>query len=245
MLPTSYDAIAAWYDTLVRSADFVGDRVTAALFTLLGDIGDQRVCDLACGQGRIARCLAQAGAQVVAIDLSPELIALAQQEELATSLGITYIVADAQTLNAVPDAQFDGVVCNLALMDIPNLPATCQAVWRVLRPGGWFVVSITHPCFEAPHARWQTTADGSTSRLIIDYLTEGFWRSCNPVGVRGKVGANHRTLATYINTFIASGLTIDRIVEPQPAEVEGQSAHGTRTIPTFMLLRCTKQLNPC
>src|SRR5262245_43069830 len=139
-MPTaSYNAIAGWYDTLVRLASLAGDVVLPHLFALLGDVDDQQICDLACGQGRLTRTLAQAGAQVVGVDISTELIAIAQRDEAADPSGITYLVDDAEMLALLADAQFDGVVCNLALMDIPHLTAAYQAVWRILRPSGWFV----------------------------------------------------------------------------------------------------------
>lgn len=62
MVPAAYDAIAEWYDSLVRSTSFAGDLVLSHLFTLLGDVDGQHICDLACGQGRLARVLAQRGA---------------------------------------------------------------------------------------------------------------------------------------------------------------------------------------
>ena len=59
-MPTAtYDAIADWYDALVRSDSFVGDVVLAPLFTLLGAVQNQYICDLACGQGRLARAFAR------------------------------------------------------------------------------------------------------------------------------------------------------------------------------------------
>lgn len=41
----------------------------------------------------------------------------------------------------------------MALMDIPDLPATLCTVARILRPGGWFVFAITHPCVQMPDSR--------------------------------------------------------------------------------------------
>jgi len=240
-MPTAaYDAIADWYDALVCSDSFVGDVVLSHLFTLMGDMQHQQICDLACGQGRLARLFAQHGAQVVGVDISTQLLAIAQRDEAAHPLGITYIVDNAETLALLGDAQFHGVVCHLALMDIPDLTAVCQTVWRILRPAGWFVFSITHPCFEAPHATWRTATDGTISREIVTYFTEGVWHSRNLQGVRGQVGATHRMLSTYLNTLSQTGFVIDQIREPQPADTETVPVPGYHIIPAFMLVRCTK-----
>ena len=39
-------------------------------------------------------------------------------------------------------------------MDIPDLDACLRTVERILRPQGWFVFAITHPCFQMPDSRW-------------------------------------------------------------------------------------------
>lgn len=241
MPAATYDAIATWYDTVVRSAPLAGDFVLSHLFSLLGDISDQRICDLACGQGRISRALRQTGAEVIGVDISTQLIAIAQRDEDAEPLGVTYLVDDATTLTKLPDAAFDGVVCNLALMDIPDLTATYQTVWRILRPTGWFVFSITHPCFQSPHALWHTASNGTISRELFSYFVEGFWRSDNPQGVRGQVGAHHRTLSTYLTTLVQSHFVLEHLSEPQPLSTEPAAVPGYRVIPAFMLVRCRKQ----
>src|SRR4029078_13600 len=95
----------------------------------------------------------------------------------------------------------DGVVCCMALMDIPDLDRTVQAVWRVLMPGAWFVFAVTHPCFQVPPSG--------------GYDKEQFWRSDNPNGVRGKVGASHRPLSAYLNSLGNAKLSLERCLEPQ------------------------------
>ena len=236
-----YDAIAEWYDATIRDAQFAGDLVLSHVFDLIGDIAGRSVCDLGCGQGRVTRELARRGASVVGIDLSSQLINIAQRDEDAQPLGITYIVDDAECLATIDDAMFDGVICNLALMDIPDLAATLETVQRVLRPSGWFVFSITHPCFEAPHAEWRTRDDGTISREISIYFEEGLWFSRNSRGVRGQVGAQHRMLATYLNTLAQSGFVLEQLVEPRATAATNASVPGYRVVPPFMLIRCIKR----
>jgi ubiquinone/menaquinone biosynthesis C-methylase UbiE len=139
----AYDPIAEWYDESVRAPGSLADRVARLLLEMTGDVGGRRLCDLACGQGLVARHLARRGAEVVGIDLSARLLEIAWRDEDAEPLGITYCRGDAQGLMGVAEAQFDGVACNLALIDIPDLAATFAAVRRVLRPSGWFIFSIT------------------------------------------------------------------------------------------------------
>ena len=237
LVPTArYDAIAAWYDTTVRSGLLFGDVVLVSLFDLIGDVAGCSLCDLACGQGRIARELARRGARVVGVDLSSELIAIAQRDERTEGLGITYLVDDAEHLVQLGEAQFDGIVCNLALMDIPDLAAAARAISRILHPGGWLVFSITHPCFEAPHAQWLHDADGTLSRAISQYFQEGEWFSTNKEGVRGQVGAQHRMVSTYLNTFVAAGFNLEHIAEPHVTGELAVRMPAYCTVPPFMLM---------
>jgi ubiquinone/menaquinone biosynthesis C-methylase UbiE len=240
MAKASYDDIAAWYDVLVRAGSLADQIVVPPLFELIGNVQGQRVCDLACGTGRITRALAGQGAQVTGVDLSAELLTIAQRDEAAEASGITYLLDNAETLASLPDETFDGVVCHLALMDIANLAGTCQAVWRVLRSPGWFVFSITHPCFEAPHSTWTRAIDGTISREVRHYFTEGFWRSENVEGVRGQVGAYHRILSTYLNTLIQAGFTIECIIEPRATGLAADRIPGYAVVPAFMLARSKK-----
>jgi 2-polyprenyl-3-methyl-5-hydroxy-6-metoxy-1,4-benzoquinol methylase len=248
----AYDEIAEWYDgvlgaglplggapllELAGACEGAEDRSGGAPAHSPAPVAGQRVCDLACGQGALARELTRRGARVVGIDLSGRLLAIARRYEEAEPLGIAYLRADAQSLAAVRDAVFDGVVCSLALMDIPDLDATMRTVARVLRPRGWFAFSITHPCFQGPALREVEVqrADGAVVREAGGYFNEGFWRSDYAQGVRGQVGAYHRTLSTYLNAVAAAGLLLERVVEP-PATDEGTELG----LPKILAARCRR-----
>jgi SAM-dependent methyltransferase len=63
-----YDAYARWYDQWIADPD--ADFVALSLLRVVGAHTDERILDLGCGQGRLARKLAEAGNEVVAVDLS-------------------------------------------------------------------------------------------------------------------------------------------------------------------------------
>jgi ubiquinone/menaquinone biosynthesis C-methylase UbiE len=213
----AYDAIADWYDESIRRGSLLHEIVLLSLRDLTGNVTRKRVCDLACGQGVVARELAARGAVVIGIDLSERLLEIARRREEEEPRGVVYRSDDARQLATVPDETFDGVVCCMALMDIPDLDATLRAVRRVLKPGGWFVFAVTHPCFQSPPAG--------------GYSGERFWRSDNPNGVRGKVGAIHRPLSAYLNALARAGLYPVRCEEPLEAG---------RDVPAILMLRCEK-----
>ena len=211
---STYDAIAEWYDDWVGSDLMMReDPCFQAVEALIGDVARQRVCDLACGQGRVARRLADLGAEMVGIDLSAKLLAIALSHEKAQPRGIAYLRADAQNLAGVADGAFDGVVCYMALMDIPDLVSTLQSVARVLRPGGWFVFATLHPCYHTARSG-ETLAPEGWLRAVGDYFKEGYWRSDTRPGPPGKVGAYHRTVSTYVDALHDAGLALERVREP-------------------------------
>ena len=183
-----YDPIAEEYIAFVqaglRDSRSVWAVAMKALLGMAGSTADLDVCDLACGEGYLARLLARQSRSVIGIDLSARLLQHARQQK--SSVNAQYIYEDAQHLNSLPDSYFDLVVCNLALMDIPDLSAVYQAVERVLRSQGRFVFSITHPCFQSPHASDNHDAAGQfQARVVPRYAEEGAWTSRNKEGIRG------------------------------------------------------------
>lgn len=242
MPQATYDNIAEWYDEQVRSGLLqpFHDLAIAALLELLGEVSGREVCDVACGQGIVARNLARRGARVTGVDISERLLEIARQEEAKTRLGVTYLHDDAHTLATLPDGGFDAVTCNLALMDIPDLDAVVGAVWRVLRPGGMFAFSITHPCIVPPGSYWTTAAEGGPGRHVRGYFTEGFAVPPHSPGVRGKVGTYHRTLSTYLNTLAAAGFTLERVAEPRATGVAAERQPGFAEVPMFLVARFVK-----
>jgi ubiquinone/menaquinone biosynthesis C-methylase UbiE len=65
MTVSAYDEIAEWYDDSVNARSLIHDLVLPALLDLIGNVEGLRVCDLACGQGVVARQLAKSGAAML------------------------------------------------------------------------------------------------------------------------------------------------------------------------------------
>ena len=243
MTNAAYDAIADWYDEYVRTEPLLYEVVMPAALQLIeetGSLAGAVICDMACGQGVLARELANRGAYVTGIDISERLLALARSQPVTTAHAISWRLDDAQVGRTLADASFDGVVCNMALMDIPDMAAALHTVARILRPSGWFVLSITHPSIQMPHSSWVTRPDGTVARESGDYFAEGFWRPESAPGVRGRVGAHHRTLSGYLNALCDAGLTLDRALEPVASAALIAKAPGYRALPPALLLRCRK-----
>lgn len=246
MTTSAYDEIAEWYEQWLGTHEMRDDPYFPAVEALMGAVAGQRICDLACGQGRVARYLADQGARVVGIDLSAKLLAIARRQEAAEPRGITYLQADARSLEGVADGSFDGVLCFMALMDIADLAPTLRSVARILRPGGWFVFAILHPCYHTARSGEIETQEGAL-RTVGRYFEEGYWRSDTRKGPPGKVGSYHRTLSTYVNALTDAGLMLERLIEPRPADVlpdapafSGSGRPVWAEVPAVLVARCRK-----
>ena len=214
-----YDEFAEWYEQWIGDAP----SLIAAQDGLLPPVAGARVLDLACGQGRMSRYLARRGADVLGVDVSAAMLSKARA---AGPAGITYLRADVTGAPTWWDGRpFDGCTCELALMDIDDLAGALATVAAVLRPGGWFVASIVHPCFPGNGRGQSSWPPGG------GYEREGWWTSPghNPEGVRIRVGATHRKLSTVVNALRDAGLEAERFAEP-PAPV-----------PTYLLWRCRRR----
>src|SRR5262245_54845745 len=93
-----YDHIGSKYDEYAQTATMKRAESYTVL-QMVGPLTGQRVLDLACGFGFYTRLLKQHGAaEVIGIDISPEMVRLGCEREQADPRGVTYQVGDAATL---------------------------------------------------------------------------------------------------------------------------------------------------
>ena len=232
MAQARYDAIADFYEAGFSQA---GDPDVLRLLDLLGPPAGLRVLDLACGHGRVTRELARRGGTVLGVDLSRTLLAKAQDAEHAEPLGVRYIDGDAADPRWLAGDRFDAVVCSFGLSDIDDLDGAISTVALALRPGGVFVFSILHPCFPGgPNVSSAWPTSGS-------YHDEGLWFADGAHStLRRQVGANHRTLSTYLNTLRHHGLRLDELQEPAPPGQWSDQRPDTHRFPASLLARVVK-----
>ena len=94
-----------------------------------------RVLDVAAGTGNASLPAAQAGADVTASDLTPELLAVGRRRADAAGLTLAWVEADAEHL-PFEDESFDVVISSIGAMFAPHHEQTANELARVCRPGG-------------------------------------------------------------------------------------------------------------
>jgi SAM-dependent methyltransferase len=135
-----YDAIAAAYKES-KQLPFRTAVEAHTLSRLHGNLEGRRVLDLACGEGFYTRKLRQHGAaEVVGVDISREMILLAEAEERRAPIGVRYLHGDAGALDLQESS--DLVVAAYLLnyaRTRGELLRFCQVAYRALKAGGRFV----------------------------------------------------------------------------------------------------------
>ena len=174
-----------------------------------GDVEGLRILDCGCGEGRFCRMLAQRGAaHVLGVDLCGPMVEAARAWQ---GRGEDYRLADVQTLEFLDSGSFDLCVSYLNQCDLPDFMANNREVFRLLRPGGRFVVANLHPMRSAD-GRWHRTESGEKLHVIVDRYFDESERHWRMMGV--DFTNFHRSLSTYVRGFLSIGFRLVDLVEP-------------------------------
>lgn len=143
----AYHALAASYDRLTNDVDYAA--TVDFYFEILKreDLAPRTAIDLACGTGSVAALLARRGLNVLGVDISEEMLTVAQQKTCDQKNAPRFVCMPLQTLR-VPRG-FDLAVCALDSLDYITDPADCQEairrVYKALNPGGIFIFDVNTP----------------------------------------------------------------------------------------------------
>jgi SAM-dependent methyltransferase len=199
------------------------------LWKLLGELSGRDVLDLGCGDGWFSALLRSAGANVVGIDGSQELIVKAR----ARYPGIEFIEQDLAA--GLPDSprRFDRIVAHMVLMDIPELTHLLRSVRTALKPAGRFILTMPHPCFF--NMKSHRDESGALYRKVTGYLQPEVWR----IDTFGGHNHYHRSLTYYFDALAGSGMAVTRLFEPP--HIPGPDRTGAdrayfESIPVFILM---------
>jgi len=221
----AWDANAAYWDEKMGEGnDFVNLLQWPAILRLLNPQPGQRILDIATGNGLTARRLAALGAQVSAFDFSEELIQLAKART-APDLRITFYVLDATDESSLlaslaPSLPFDSALCNMALFDIADIEPLFHVLPRLIKPGGTFVFSLTHPAFNntsSVHVAEEMDLEGQIQSVyslkVSRYITP---HQAHGAALRGQPRPQlyfERPLNYYLNLGFRNGFVLDGFEE--------------------------------
>lgn len=177
----SYGRDAGWKDTLVRMAAVQPG---------------ERALDLACGTGDIAVRLRDAGANVLGIDLTHRMLALASRKPALRDMA--WVCGDMLAL-PVPDASQHIVTAGYGLRNVPDLTQSLREIRRVLAPGGR-VLSLDftlprQPVIRRAYLAYLRAVGGAVGQWLHDdpdtyrYIPESLERYAGAEGVAQEMRA--------------------------------------------------------
>ncbi|MFL6144193.1 MAG: class I SAM-dependent methyltransferase [Labedaea sp.] len=161
---------------------------------ILAGLAPGRALDAACGTGRHAARLVELGHQVVGVDATPAMLALARRKVP----GADFRRGQLETL-PVQDDSVDLVTCALALTHVAELGPVMAEFARVLRPGGQAVLSDIHP---------MATTTGAIAAFPGRDLSRGV----------PYVHSIVHQVSDYLTAFRAAGLSVVDCLEPPTDE---------------------------
>jgi malonyl-CoA O-methyltransferase len=184
---SSLDAYAKWAATYPPHAhNLLMETEEAAMRRLMLPLDGLAALDLACGTGRYGLLAEQSGAgNVIGLDNSPAML-LANplpQKALATTEAVP-----------LPSESMDVILCGLALGHLPRLQPSFSEMARLLRAGGWALVSDFHPFIYLNGARRTFTGQDGSTYAVEHYL---------------------HLYSDYYRAATEAGLHIDALAEPQ------------------------------
>lgn len=177
---------------------------------LLGPLAGRDVLEVGAGAAQCSRWCAAQGARVVATDVAAGMLGEASRLNARSATPVPLVLADARAL-PFADATFDVVFTAFgALPFVPDADRVHREAARVLRPGGLWVCSVSHPI------RWAFPDDPSERGLtaVRSYFDRTPYVETDDVG-RVEYAEHHRTVADHVADVVGAGLVLDGLVEPE------------------------------
>lgn len=214
-------AIRAGWDAMAESyqadSDISLDDVHYAPFApgerhynLLGEVAGLRVLELACGGAQNAVALVKRGANVTAVDFSPNQLRHALTNRRRTGTRFDIAAGDMERPRMFRDVSFDLILSCFGWEFIPDLRGCVAECARLLRPKGRLLICAVHPL---------TAFDWLNGRglLVTDYFNPPVevWDDPVPDGYEPAL-TFFRTIEELVGAVADAGLSVERLIEPCP-----------------------------
>lgn len=246
---TDWTKVADWYDRLVgdNGSEFHQHVVLPGVLRLLQAQANQKILDVACGQGVLCRLLAERGCEVTGVDAAAPLIDAARQRGPTS---IRYHIGDARQITFLPADHFDAAACVLALQNIHPIHPVFVGVARALRTGGRFVVVIMHPAFRGP----KETSWGWDDKAGVQYRRVDRYLVPRKAPIVTRPGAEkdvytwtfHKPIESFVKASRNAGLLVDALEEWPSHKISTSGPRAAaenrarKEIPMFLAIRGLK-----
>ena len=199
--------------------DFLGDAGflwgpeghTEDSLGVLGDVRGRDVLEIGSGAGQCSRWVREHGGRGYGLDLSHRQLQHSLRLDAETGVPVPSVRATATHL-PFREGSFDIVFSSFgALQFVSDIDVCVADVARVLRPGGRFAFSVTHP------TRWMFPDDPGQAGLTA---TQSYWDRTPYVEVDDATGLvayveHHRTLGDWVRLLAGTGFALTDLVEPE------------------------------
>ena len=178
---------------------------------MLGPVDGRDVLEVGSGAGQCSRWVRSQGGRAYGLDLSMRQLQHSRRLDAETGTAVPSVRATATALPFAP-ASFDVVFCSFgALQFVADIDVCIAEVVRVLRPGGRFAFSITHP------TRWMFADDPGPEGLVA---SQSYWDRTPYVEIDDLTGVvsyveHHRTLGDWVALLAGAGFRITDLLEPE------------------------------
>ena len=187
----------------------------------------KRVLDAGCGEGHLARLFARHGADVVAVDISPKLLHLAQTFREQEQLAIEYVEANLADWLPSHRGAFDLAIANMALEDCEDHVGVVSAIADALKPCGRFLLSLNNPYAVAARGK------------VDDYFKSGaLAQTFGTEQARYEVPFYYRTFEELMAAFRQQGFTLRSLVDVLPNPTDPHLPDDP--VPKIMLLELVR-----
>lgn len=169
----------------------------------------KQVCVIGSGDNYAAFALAGLGVAVTSVDIAEKQLAVAQERAQILGLEMTFVRADAVDLAPLTGNSFDLVVSsNGFYVWIADIPAVYREIYRILRPGSYYVFYDVHP-FQRPWQRDDT--QGLT-------MVKSYWDISTQQDEENTDYEFHYSIADVLNALADSGLRLCKLLESPPSD---------------------------